>query len=81
MSSDGVKYELAEKVRGITCGGIGMLRRLAEDVGLVLKQAITLAFLAQPEPRSVKRPSSVGGVGGVELGVVMWFCWSVRTGK
>jgi hypothetical protein len=35
MSSDGVKYELAEKVRGITCGGIGMLRRLAEEVGLV----------------------------------------------
>ena len=35
MSSNGVKYELADKVRGITYGGIGMLRRLAQEVGLV----------------------------------------------
>jgi hypothetical protein len=35
MSSDGVKYELSDKVRGITYGGIGMFRRLAEDVGLI----------------------------------------------
>ena len=35
MSSDGVKYELSDKVRGITYGGIGMFRRLAEEVGLV----------------------------------------------
>jgi len=35
MSSDGVKYELSDKVRGITYGGIGVFRRLAEEVGLV----------------------------------------------
>ena len=35
MSSDGVKYELSDKVRGMTYGGIGMFRRLAEEVGLV----------------------------------------------
>jgi hypothetical protein len=35
MSSEGVKYELADKVRGVTYGGIGMLRRLAQEVGLV----------------------------------------------
>lgn len=35
MNSAGVKYELADKARGITYGGIGMLRRLAEKIGLV----------------------------------------------
>jgi hypothetical protein len=35
MSSVGVKYELAEKARGVTYGGIGMIRRLAETLGLV----------------------------------------------
>ena len=35
MGSDKTKYELAEKVRGIVYGGIGMLHRLAKEVGLV----------------------------------------------
>ncbi len=35
MSSNGVKYELSDKIRGIAYGGISMFRRLAERVGLV----------------------------------------------
>jgi len=31
----GVSYELAERVRGITTGGIGLVQRLAEESGLV----------------------------------------------
>lgn len=30
-----VRYELANKVRGITAGGIGLVQRLAEDTGLI----------------------------------------------
>ena len=30
-----VRYELADKVHGITAGGIGLVQRLAEDTGLV----------------------------------------------
>lgn len=35
MNADGVKYEVSEKSRGIIYGGIGLMHRLAEQVGLV----------------------------------------------
>jgi hypothetical protein len=35
LSPHGVKYELAEKVQGIVYGGVGMMLKLAHDVGLV----------------------------------------------
>ena len=31
----GVKYELADEVRGINYGGVGLMWKLAKDVGLV----------------------------------------------
>lgn len=35
FSAAGMKYELAEKVRGLSFGGIGLFQRLAREVGLV----------------------------------------------
>ena len=35
LDPPGVKYELADKVRGITYGGVGMMLKLAQEVGLV----------------------------------------------
>lgn len=35
LDPPGVRYELADKVRGIGCGGVGLMVRLAQEVGLV----------------------------------------------
>jgi len=35
FTGTGVRYELAERVRGITVGGIGLVHRLAEETGLI----------------------------------------------
>lgn len=35
LAAPGVKYELAEKTRGIAYGGVGLMVKLAQDVGLV----------------------------------------------
>lgn len=35
IDSPGVKYELANKVRGIAYGGVGLMLKLAQEVGLV----------------------------------------------
>jgi hypothetical protein len=35
MDPPGVKYEMADKARGIAYGGVGMMLKLARDVGLV----------------------------------------------
>lgn len=50
LSASGIAYELAERCRAIPCGGIGVIMRLVEDVGLVdaLNERLGILKVARP---------------------------------
>lgn len=50
MRSSGIAYELAERSHAITCGGLGVLMRLVDKVGLVraINERLHILKLARP---------------------------------
>jgi hypothetical protein len=50
MRSSGITYEVAERCRAISCGGVGAIMKLVDDVGLIraINERLNILKVARP---------------------------------
>ncbi len=56
LDKQNIHYEIADKVKGIVCGGIGLIHGLVLEIGFIGKLNAKLKILKQPVGRANSLP-------------------------